>query len=252
MNTHSSWKRLAWLCVLVVGAAGAQSQGAAPAKAAGRTVGALPDWSGLWQLDGIGIGASGALVYTPEGLAHRKELEQGPYNEMWQPKLQAHLKARDETPTDPEACDTQFPDIMIRAPIMFRAVVSPKATVLLFAGRQVRVIHTDGGKHPVGDALVPSPWGDSIGHWENGTLLVDTTGVIASTFRATDLPQSEQVHYTERIRMRDKDTLEDQMTIDDPVAFTHPWKLTRDYKRVEGIERMPMRYCFAPDYQQTK
>ena len=62
--------------------------------------------------------------------------------------------------------------------------------------------------------------GDSVGHWEGDTLVVDT-----SNFRdSPSLGQaSENLHVVERFTRVDKGTLLYQFTVDDPTAWTAPW-----------------------------
>ena len=57
---------------------------------------------------------------------------------------------------------------------MFEVLIQPKLTVMIFSNHEVRHIYTDGRRHPGADELWPTPEGDSIGHWQNDTLIVDT------------------------------------------------------------------------------
>jgi hypothetical protein len=53
---------------------------------------------------------------------------------------------------------------------------------------------------------VPSTMGDSVGHWEGGTLVIDTLGVKVDPYTSVDrfgTPQSEQMHVVERYRLID-------------------------------------------------
>jgi hypothetical protein len=103
---------------------------------------------------------------------------------------------------------------------------------------EARVIPLDGRPH-----LPPSirEWnGDSVGHWEGDTLMVDTTnfngkGMIATsaaTGRIRGIQQSEALHVVERLRRVDVNTIAYEVTIDDPNVYSAPWKvslpLTRD------------------------
>jgi hypothetical protein len=57
------------------------------------------------------------------------------------------------------------------------------------------------GAHPA--KIVPSPTGDSVGHWEGDTLVIDTVGVRVDEFTSIDrfgTPQSEAMHIVERYR----------------------------------------------------
>ncbi len=82
----------------------------------------------------------------------------------------------------------------------------------------VRVIPLDGRAHLPRD--VRSWMGDSVGHWEGDTLVIDTTNFNGkASFRGSD----ENLHVIERFRRTDEHTLLYQFTIDDPTAFTQPW-----------------------------
>ena len=93
-----------------------------------------------------------------------------------------------------------------------------------------RVIPLDGRPHL--PANVRLWYGDSIGHWEGDTLVVDTTNFIDKTafyFRLPNQPQSgpfadANMHVVERFRRLDADTILYQFDVDDPTAYTRPWK----------------------------
>ena len=82
----------------------------------------------------------------------------------------------------------------------------------------VRVIPTDGRPHLPSSVRL---WlGDSRGHWEGDTLVVDTTNFTAKThFRGAD----ENLHLIERFKLADAETILYQFTIDDPTAFSKQW-----------------------------
>ena len=62
--------------------------------------------------------------------------------------------------------------------------------------------------------------GDSVGHWEGDTLVVDTTNFLETP----SLGQaSENLHVTERFTRLDADTLLYQFTVEDPTVWTAPW-----------------------------
>jgi hypothetical protein len=89
-----------------------------------------------------------------------------------------------------------------------------------------RIIPVDGRGH-----LPPTVrlWlGDSIGHWEDKTLVVDTTnfndgdgffGTAGGMFGS-----DRNLHIVERFSLLDADTLLYRFEVDDPSAFTRPWK----------------------------
>jgi hypothetical protein len=84
-----------------------------------------------------------------------------------------------------------------------------------------------GRQHRKGDAT----WfGDSAGHWEGGTLVVDTVNFNGKTRLDTvGHPHSGRLHVIERYSRPDRGHLSYEMTIDDPKTFTKPWKNTRTF-----------------------
>ena len=106
----------------------------------------------------------------------------------------------------------------------------------------VRWIYTDGRGHPTGDDLIPTVKGDSIGHWDGDTLVVDTIGVRGEPTLGYRLPHSDQVHFVERFKRVDPDTLQIDVTITDPQAFTQPVNATLTYKRAD-IDTIAEQLC---------
>jgi hypothetical protein len=80
----------------------------------------------------------------------------------------------------------------------------------------------------------PSWYGESIGHYEGDTLIVDTIGLNDKTFLDNyRTPHTDKLHVTERWRLiEDGKKLEILMTIDDPDTFDQPWQALRQYDRV--------------------
>jgi hypothetical protein len=93
----------------------------------------------------------------------------------------------------------------------------------------VRVIPTDGTPHLSPEAR---QWrGDSRGHWEGNTLVVDTTNFTArNPFRGS----SDKLHVVERFTPVDKDTILYQFTVEDPETWDKPWNAETAWSRVEG------------------
>jgi hypothetical protein len=70
----------------------------------------------------------------------------------------------------------------------------------------------------------PTFFGDSVGHWEGDTLVVDTIGLTTgTTLDQPGMPHSEALHVIERYRRTGARALELRVTIDDPKVFTAPW-----------------------------
>jgi len=83
----------------------------------------------------------------------------------------------------------------------------------------VRVIPTDASPHL--PASVKLWHGDSRGHWEGDTLVVDTTNYRADTILGMN--NSEQLHVVERFTRTSPDFITYTVTMDDPGAWTKPW-----------------------------
>ena len=89
-----------------------------------------------------------------------------------------------------------------------------------------RVIPVDGSPH------LPSSirlwWGDSRGHWEGNTLVVDVTNFSPRTeFQGS----RENLHLTERWTRTGPKTLEYVVTMDDPTTWTKPWTVNQEYQK---------------------
>jgi hypothetical protein len=83
--------------------------------------------------------------------------------------------------------------------------------------------------------LKPSWYGESVGRYENGELIVDTTGLNDKTFVDNyRTPHTGKIHVVEHYKLLDNaNTLEILVTVDDPGAFTTPWSAMQRYKRVK-------------------
>jgi hypothetical protein len=110
-------------------------------------------------------------------------------------------------------------------------IVQTSTAVMIFAEMlaETRVIHLDGQPH------LPSgvrQWkGDSRGHWEHGTLIVDTTNF---TDRTTFNGSGEHLHVIERFTRMDTNTLRYEFTIDDPASFTRSWSAESEMSTSEA------------------
>jgi len=68
--------------------------------------------------------------------------------------------------------------------------------------------------------------GDSRGHWEGNTLVIDVTDLGDQTWLDTaGNYHSDQLHVVERYTLRGPDTMEYQATIEDPMIYSRPWTL---------------------------
>ena len=114
-------------------------------------------------------------------------------------------------------------------PTPMQIVQAPGEVIMLFEYDFMRrQIFTDGRLH---DAAFGPMWmGDSIGHWEGDTLVVDTANFNDKTWvDRVGHPHSDALHLIERIRRPNQDRLVDDITIDDPKAYTKPWTVHLDF-----------------------
>ena len=93
-----------------------------------------------------------------------------------------------------------------------------------------RVIPLDNRPHPSPDVKL---WmGDSRGHWENNTLVVDVANNNDQTwFAIVGSFHSDALHLVERWSMTAPDHLVYIVTVEDPKVYTRPWKLRVDMRR---------------------
>ncbi|HEY5624289.1 MAG TPA: hypothetical protein VIV14_11060 [Gammaproteobacteria bacterium] len=107
-----------------------------------------------------------------------------------------------------------------------------------------RVIHLDGRPQLDDDIRL---WnGDSRGHWEGNTLVIETTNQNARPF----LDQrgrffTEDAHVTERVTLVDANTMHYEATVDDPNVFTRPFTIVQPYRRISVVPyEMPELACY--------
>ena len=97
----------------------------------------------------------------------------------------------------------------------------------------VRRIYTDGRPHPADPD--PSFHGHSIGHWEQGTLVVDTVGLLPQAYlavsEAVGVPNNGDMHIVEHLHLLGPDTLADDLQITANKVLSKPWLTTRKYYR---------------------
>ena len=86
--------------------------------------------------------------------------------------------------------------------------------------------------------LTPSWYGESVGHYEGDTLVVDTIGLNTQTFvDGYRTPHTTQEHVIERFRVvNDGKALDVSFTVDDPGTFYKPWSARRPRYRSKDIE----------------
>lgn len=112
-------------------------------------------------------------------------------------------------------------------------VQGPREVAMVWQNdNQVRRIYLDREHDP---NAKPSWFGDSVGHYEGDTLVVDTVNISTKTFVDNyRTPHTEKLHVVERFRVIDGGkTLEAKARVEDEGAFTTPWEAMQLYRRVE-------------------
>jgi hypothetical protein len=111
-------------------------------------------------------------------------------------------------------------------PYPWKIVRADRMMLILYeAVHGYRQIFTDGRKLP--EDPNPTWQGYSIGHWQDGAFVVDTTGFKDEAWLDNDgHPGSDQLHVIERFRRKDFGHMDIEITIDDPKAYTRPWTVT--------------------------
>jgi hypothetical protein len=196
---------------------------AAPVLALG-AVGAVPP--------SLGVVAGGEIPYKPEMLAKKNENQ-----ENWL---------------------TRDPEIKCFLPGVPRATYIPQPFQIFQNAKQIFFAYQFAGavrniflKDP-GPAPVDSWMGQSVGHWEGETLVIDVTGFNDQTWfdRAGNF-HSDSLHVIERYTRTGPDVIAYEATIEDPKVFTRPWKIQMplyrrqeknmqllDFKCVEFVEEL--------------
>jgi hypothetical protein len=179
---------------------------AAPVLALG-AVGSVPP--------GLGVVEGGELPYKPEALAKKKENQQN-----WltsDPEIKCYL------PGVPRATYMPYP---------FQIFQSTGSLFIAYeyAGAVRNIYLKDPGPPPVDSWM-----GQSVGHWEGETLVIDITGFNDQTwFDRSGNFHSDALHVIERYTRTSPDVITYEATIEDPQVFTRPWKMTMPlYRRQE-------------------
>jgi hypothetical protein len=90
----------------------------------------------------------------------------------------------------------------------------------------------------------PSWYGDSVGHYEGDTLVVDTIGLNDKSVLTNGVPHTAQLHVVERFRLMENGTqLQAEFTVDDPGTFNAPWSGIVTYRRRGGAAELTETPC---------
>jgi hypothetical protein len=170
--------------------------------------------------------AASRIVDTPDG--------EIPY-QPWARKRQQYLLANYFEPTKPEFLDPQqlcLPLGPVRQFTWHDVQIIQYDGYVIFeheGGHVYQIIPVDGRPHAVANVKL---WmGDSRGHWEGNSLVIDVTNNNSKgrLSRAGDFA-SEGVHNTVRIKFLDAHNARYEAVFDDPSVYTRPWTFGFDLK----------------------
>lgn len=226
--TRQSMARFAvvW-CVLVGIGAGGRLSAQAPATG-------IPDLSGTWR----GQPLMSISMVDSGGKMRGKEPDI-PYQPWALEKMLAEIPptgpfGQPDKTTDPwiRYCEPNGPVRIYAHPGRTSFVQLPDRVLILHeVMQQFRIVRLN-GIHPPLEDLDPTFWGDSIGRYEDGALVVDSVGFNGRAWLDQQgKPTSDKLHLVERFRKIDADTLAWEVTIDDPGAYTRPFVLKRQFVR---------------------
>jgi hypothetical protein len=120
-------------------------------------------------------------------------------------------------------------------------------TILHEEYRDRRIIPVDGRAH----GTIRQWFGDSVGHWEGDTLVVDTTNFVDKTnyeWASIWTRPSETLHLVERFKRADADTLDYTITVDDPATFVKPWTAVIPISRIPDGTQIYEYACHEGNY----
>lgn len=207
----------------------AEGQGKTKAYRAPRTIDGKPDLQGIWQAmntAAVNLEDHIAVLDMPAGRSIIVDPPDGkiPYQPAAAQKQKENFKNRAKADPLNQCYIPGVPRVMY-LPFPLQIVQTPKYVLIAseFA-HALRMIYMNGTKHPEGVDF----WiGDSRGHWEGETLVVDVANNNAETWldRSGNF-HSDALHIVERITRTEPDLLTYQATLEDPQVFTRPWTMS--------------------------
>jgi hypothetical protein len=172
--------------------------------------------------DGLSPAGRGVIVDPPDG-----KLPAQP----WARAEEASRFAPERGYDDPTAhCFAAGVPRSMYVPQPYQIIQTSDYIVFLFERMSWRIVPLDGRSH-LADHL--RLWqGDSVGHWEGDTLVVDVANQNDKTwFDMSGNFHSDAIHVVERYTPVDADNIKYEATIDDPKVYTQPWKITFGLRR---------------------
>ena len=193
------------------------------AKAIPRTADGKPDFTGFFNIQytpNMAMGKEESIPYTPAGKAAylNHDAKNDPTANCWLPGV-------------PRIMQSPYPAQFVQT--------ASHLTILFEYMHTFRSIPLNGRPHPAN--MEPAFMGDSTGHWEGDTIVVDTVGLKGPPWTWLDTAghqHSDQLHVVERFR-RTPDNIEYEYTVHDPQMYSEPWTLKRLYTPLELSPVLP-------------
>ena len=181
-----------------------------------------PNFQGFWN-----------IPYTPN-IALAKGDDTVPYTDVGREAFRNHDSKDDPT----SLC--YYPGVprMMQSPYPVQILQTPEYLIFAFEYMSMwRVIPLDGRARPA--RVEPTFMGNSVGHWEGDTIVVETIGLNDKTWLDTAGHQhSDQLRVIERFT-RTPTTIVMNYDIIDPVMYTKPWNLERPLTPLKAVFGLP-------------
>ncbi|HTA46141.1 MAG TPA: hypothetical protein VK789_27040 [Bryobacteraceae bacterium] len=215
-----------------------------------KTADGLPDLEGVWQPRAGGAAYSvlphqGGFFLggdSKDGIVVGGTLPYQPWAEEEVKQLSAHMEL------DPTG-KCHYEGVPHASYFTFQIFETPQFIAILHENMHARrLIYMDGKPHPQDYKA----WmGDSRGHWEGSTLVVDVAdNNDKAVFDMAGHFHSDQLHIVERFTPVDKDTINYEATFDDPRVFTRPFQMKFQLKRSTSAYEFFESDCFGGERDQ--
>jgi hypothetical protein len=204
-------------------------------KPAPRTADGKTDFSGVYT----GLGGGGARGARGAGPGAAGAAPAGPVLKAGAEKFRV-VRGPDDTGATSN-CMPLIPPQSWGVPYQFQMLQGANYVAIFheYPGT-FRIIPTDGSPHAVDPD--PSWLGDSVGHWEGDTLVVDTIGFNDKT-ELQGFRHTESLHMVEKFKRTERDVLQYEVTIDDPNVFEKPYTIARTFGLRPDLKRIDEFIC---------
>jgi hypothetical protein len=213
-----------------------------------------PDLSGVWW-GGADIGAARGRAGRGGARGGARGTPPPTFASLYRPEAAAKAKTLSDKDDPTLRCiPTAFGTLNVSlydVGAVGQIVATPKMVVMLTETYHgFRLVPTDGRPHR--DDVPPAYRGDSVGHWEGDTFIVDTRNFSDNTWISAEgrvSPHSGALHIVERYRRVDANTLEIDATVEDPEVLTAPWIVPKQTLVLAPFDRIMSLNCSGIETQ---